>query len=69
MTMSIERRLSSGKHLSNDTGLKILGSRFRQFPSEGLCGLLPRAVKADQTAERTGQTDDAIVKVDEAESA
>jgi hypothetical protein len=36
---------------------------------EGLCGLLPRAVKADQTAERTGQTDDAIVKVDEAESA
>jgi hypothetical protein len=36
---------------------------------ERLCGLLPRAVKADQTAERTSKTDNTIIKVDEAESA
>ena len=34
-----------------------------------LCGLLPYAVEADQTADRAGKTDDAIVEVDKAESA
>ena len=34
-----------------------------------LCGLLPYAVKADQTADRAGKTDDTVVEVDEAEGA
>jgi hypothetical protein len=32
-----------------------------------LCGLLPYAVEADQTADRARKTDDAVVEVDEAE--
>ena len=34
-----------------------------------LCGLLPYAVEADQTADRAGKTDDAIVEVYKAEGA
>jgi len=36
---------------------------------EHLCSLLPHAVEADQTADRAGKTDDAVVEVDKAESA
>lgn len=32
-----------------------------------LCGLLPYAVEADQTADRAGKTDNAVVEVDKAE--
>lgn len=34
-----------------------------------LSSLLPCAIKTDQTAERTGQTDDTVVEVEEAETA
>ena len=34
-----------------------------------LCGLLPYAVEADQTADGAGKTDDAVVEVDQAEGA
>jgi hypothetical protein len=34
-----------------------------------LCGLLPYTVEADQTADRAGKTDDAVVEVDQAKSA
>ena len=34
-----------------------------------LCGLLPYAVEADQTADRAGETDDAVVEVDKAKGA
>lgn len=34
-----------------------------------LCGLLPYAVEADQTADRAGKADDAVVEVDKAEGA
>ena len=33
------------------------------------CSLLPYAVKADQTADRAGKTDDAVVEVDKTECA
>ena len=36
-------------------------------PGPNLCGLLPLAVDADQTADSSGDTDDAIVKVDPGE--
>lgn len=38
------------------------------FRRQHLCGLLPRAVKTDQTAERAGKTDNTIVKADKAKS-
>ena len=34
-----------------------------------LCGLLPYTVEADQTADRAGETDDAVVEVDKAKGA
>lgn len=34
-----------------------------------LCGLLPYAVEADQTADRAGKTDDAVVEIDKAKGA
>lgn len=33
---------------------------------DNLCGLLPHTVEADQTADRAGKTDDAVVEVDKA---
>jgi hypothetical protein len=43
--------------------------RQGQILVDHLCGLLPYAVEADQTADRAGKTDDTVVEVDKAEGA